>query len=636
MSIKISQLPSASAVTSDDFIPIVDSGSITTQKATAAQLLEFITSSITELPNLITSSNPALIGEPEDGTYTDGLFADFVSTTTVGVAIDRINEVLKGLAPLSAPDLTNLEKESGPGATMRLSFGSSSPASGYTSVTASLAGLSNIDIGQTFQPINGAGGGLKRLGIFTEPVSLQLILNNTTVADSAAFINYPDNSFNVPPNGIEKYTLEVNGVVYGTPDETSDTGSFSGISFDLSPANPAAFIGTGIQFDLFRNRTGTATIDVAGWIIGHNYAKVIHSSSLGEFTTNYIDWVYDPEAVDTDLNYIFNDVTASSLTVNGLKTLSGVKYYTNVTYDFTTYVENYFRSCYPVASNGGVTFTTNPVSPSMTAASIIVGTPANNTSNLEVTSSQTIGNIRLLGQTLSTTINIANGLGKVGSDSFTTPTILLDKINTANTDLVENFCLENYRILSGVYDTQISVTSLSSYPSSSDLQNTELAVYNGAVMYPTQILNGGDVEGSSVTFKIASQPDYSTATEERFYFRKFINGSDSLAEFKLLITGKNITFVPASETLSGDEVKLFIKIPGKTGWRDVNTTAGDSSEDDIGCLQGDLALPIGAIQETRTIEINLLEQGIEPGEVYLLRIQTSSGWTGSISKVQIS
>lgn len=47
MSIKISQLPSASAVTSDDLIPIVDDigGSPITRKATAQQLLRFITGS---------------------------------------------------------------------------------------------------------------------------------------------------------------------------------------------------------------------------------------------------------------------------------------------------------------------------------------------------------------------------------------------------------------------------------------------------------------------------------------------------------------------------------------------------------------------------------------------------------------
>jgi hypothetical protein len=45
MSVKISQLPSATAVTSDDLVPIVDSGSLTTQKVTAQQFLNFVTGS---------------------------------------------------------------------------------------------------------------------------------------------------------------------------------------------------------------------------------------------------------------------------------------------------------------------------------------------------------------------------------------------------------------------------------------------------------------------------------------------------------------------------------------------------------------------------------------------------------------
>lgn len=42
---KISQLPSSSALTSDDFLPIVDSGTLTTQRATAQQVLDYITGS---------------------------------------------------------------------------------------------------------------------------------------------------------------------------------------------------------------------------------------------------------------------------------------------------------------------------------------------------------------------------------------------------------------------------------------------------------------------------------------------------------------------------------------------------------------------------------------------------------------
>lgn len=65
MSVKISQLPSATSVTSDDLVPIVDSGSLTTQKATAGQLLDFITGSIFNtltVNNLTASASGTFIG----------------------------------------------------------------------------------------------------------------------------------------------------------------------------------------------------------------------------------------------------------------------------------------------------------------------------------------------------------------------------------------------------------------------------------------------------------------------------------------------------------------------------------------------------------------------------------------------
>jgi hypothetical protein len=45
MSIKISQLSALSSITSDDFFPVVDSGSLTTQRVSAQQILNYITGS---------------------------------------------------------------------------------------------------------------------------------------------------------------------------------------------------------------------------------------------------------------------------------------------------------------------------------------------------------------------------------------------------------------------------------------------------------------------------------------------------------------------------------------------------------------------------------------------------------------
>ena len=58
--VKISQLPTASAVTSDDFFPIVDSGSTTTQQASFEQVLNFVTSSTFDELNVGTLSASVL------------------------------------------------------------------------------------------------------------------------------------------------------------------------------------------------------------------------------------------------------------------------------------------------------------------------------------------------------------------------------------------------------------------------------------------------------------------------------------------------------------------------------------------------------------------------------------------------
>ena len=79
------------------------------------------------------------IGPAEDGTYADGLFTSFISTTPIGTAVDRFNEVLKALSPAPAPDL-DIINSAETGVTSFLSFGASSAVGGYTNVAAS-AGL---------------------------------------------------------------------------------------------------------------------------------------------------------------------------------------------------------------------------------------------------------------------------------------------------------------------------------------------------------------------------------------------------------------------------------------------------------------------------------------------------------------
>lgn len=584
------------------------------------------------------SASSVTIGDAEDGDYSDGLFTSFTKNTSIGLVVDRFNEVLKGLAPSPAANLSNIERSVSGGNSMKLSFGASSSTSSYTNVSASLSGLTNVDIGGTYSVINGAGGNPIRLGIFTSLTALTATLNNDAAANAGAFTNYPAKAFNVSADGIGSYEVEVNGTILVPTGSTTSVLSYNSGNVVLSLANTGSFVGSGQSFDLFRHRTGSVTIPTSSWRNGHNYAKITHVSSLGTHVSNYIDWIYDPQAASGNSAYSFT-TTSSSFVITGLKELSGIKYYTACSYSFSSSIQNYYKNCYPTASNGGITFTNLTTGLTATAFASTPA-PANSDEVLQRSSLHTLSGVRILGASISSSMSVNNTLGKTGVSTVTTPTILFDNVDTANTDTVENFCLENYRVISASYNTQASLTGASAYPSGSSLSSTELAVYSGSVIYPTRVLNSGNVSGSGVVYMLASQPNYSGSTEDRFYLRKFVNGASALATFNLILTGSNINFAAFGGSLSGNNVKISVKVPGKTGWRDVLTaapanTTGIELNDDVGCLAGSAPSNI-TTSAGRSISINLLTEAIGANESYIVRILTSKDWTGTITKLQIS
>jgi hypothetical protein len=573
------------------------------------------------------------IGLPEDGTYTDGLYTDVTDSTYVGTMIDRFNEVLKGLSPSPAPDLDNLEGVTSTGVnSIILGFGAAASTSSYSNVTGT-GSLSAVNFTGTFSRSTGAGGGYLRMGTFSATTTLSIRLNEDVAADGSPFTNYPANSFNVPVTGSEPYTLEINGNTY--TETPSGTNSLSGTYFTLTAAATGFFPATGLPFNIFRNRQGTVSIPAGLWRNGWNFIKV----KQGSTQTNFVDWVYDPAAASGNFAYVFNNFTTSSVSPTGEKALSGIKYYTGFSYNVTGSITNYYKNVYNTTAK-----TFSSVTSGVTAASVTITTPITVESLLQVNSSHTLASsgIRLLSQSLSSTLSITNDFSKTGNTgAITTPTVLLDNINTANTTIAENFCLEDRRVPSASYDTQISATNaIGTFPSASALGSSELAVYNGTLRYPTQVLNSGNVSGAGVFYAISGQPNYAGVSEDRWFFRTFQNGGNAVATFTLSISGTNINFTAFGGTLSGNAVKIWIKVPGKTGWRDIMTaapgsTAGIATNDNVGCQTGGAPSNITS-QATRTVGIDLKTEAMLPSDYFLVRVQTSSGWSGTINQISLT
>jgi hypothetical protein len=572
------------------------------------------------------------IGLPEDGTYTDGLYTDITDNTYVGTMIDRFNEVLKGLSPSPAPDLDNFESITSGTNSLRLAFGAAQSTSSYENVTGT-GSLSAVNFTQQFNQSTGTGGGRLRLGTFAATTTLSVRLNQDVPLNGTPFLNYSASAFNVPTDGGETYTLEVNGNTYSQA--TTGINSLSSTYFVLTSADTGFFPATGLPFAIFRNRRGTVNIPAALWQNGWNYAKVRQGTNV----TNYVDWVYDPAAASGNFPYSFNGFTTASVAPTGEKALSGIKYYTGFSYNVTGSIFNYYKNVYNTSNKSFSSVTSG-----LTAAQLTIPTPTTADDVIQVNSSHTFASSgqRLLSQSLSSTLIITNDFSKNGTTGvITTPTILLDNINTSNTTLQENFCLEDYRIASASYNLQSDASSaIGTFTSASSLNSSDLAVYAGTLRYPTQVLNSGNISGAGIVYVIAGQPDYSSATGDRWFFRTFRNGGNAVATFTLSISGTNINFTAFGGTLSGNAVKIWIKVPGKTGWRDIMTaapasTAGIATNDNVGCQTGGAPSNITS-QATRTIGIDLKTEAMLPSDYFVIRVQTSSGWAGTMNQINLT
>jgi hypothetical protein len=585
------------------------------------------------------------IGTPTDNSYDSGLLP-FTSGTTIADAVDDINEVLAGLAPPAAPVLDYIDSSTTTGISgLRMGFSAATPTQSYSPMSGSITSFSDIAFDGTYITSPGSDGNRIRLGSFNTAASITIALNNDIVSNGSPFLNYPSNSFkaNADPTVGETYTLDLNGTAYtyAVPDSRSVASqTFTGTTatITLTQAQTGSYPGTGQSFTTFRHRTGSVTIPAATWRTGSNFARV--SSSIAGGPTTYIDWVFDPAAASGNFPYTFSTPISTSVSATGEKALSGVKYYTGFSYSFSCSLSNYYKNTYKAdplaASNADNGF--NSQTSGLTSTAVNIPTPTTADSVFQILSAHSIGNIRILGTTLTSKVTVTNAFNKTNSsNNLTTPTILLDKINTSNTTVIENFCLENYRVPSASYNTQGAASSaINTFPSASALSTAELAVYNGAARYPTQILNGGNVNGSGTVYMISGQPNYSLATGNRSFYRVFQNGASQVASWNIRLDGATATFVTVGTGLTGNNMTLEIKVPGQTGWRDVVTAAPAEGSytalaDGVGCGSGTTI----ALNGTGG-NISLVSERLPVSEYFVLRFTVGSSWTGNISKITIT
>ena len=608
------------------------------------------TGSLVTEPSGGTAQIAPVIGAPEDGNYTDGLFTDFVYGTSIGTAIDRFNEVLKGLAPAAAPSLDDMDcADSGP--TARLSFGSSQSISGYTNAQPSTlspaSGLSDTNINGVYNSDTASND--LQIACFTGAT----VINGTLNADiSADGVNYSAYSFGNADQGTLKLFVNNNS----TPIHTVDLSTFgsgnsltNGSGFNLTVKTSGHFA-DGSNFETFQHRQGTYTIagGVAGSDVqrkGWNFARVVHTISGVDTTCNYVEWINDNTS-DGAHALAASGQSFGSLSMTGTKYLSGVKYFTGGSATYTVTVTNAFRNVY---SNGSIDFTSaecaNESQP-FSDHTIDWSGGEDESKTLSLSQLMTINIDSILNSSVSTNVTVPHplraDLTNVASVSHNK--VLLYNRSDNSTDLSETFNGESKRVVSGSYNTQADwAGGTDAWTSSTSLLAVDgLMFYNQKLVAPDEGADAGDFrntgDGGTITNGPTGNVNYSGITTglRTFYrwFRNPIAGSDRTG-FDLDINGSG-TIVSQGTSLTGNKVSVLCKLPtggaGTTGWMDLSLPfATGQTADGDGCYSGAFDSSLSA---DNTVSFGT--QTVEAGEYVIVKIEADATWTGNISSMTVA
>lgn len=604
------------------------------------------------------TQSSGVLGVPTDGTFADGLLVFTASTKTVD-AVDEINEVLKLLSPSAAPDLTNISKtSSGTYQTGKLSFGVSRNDISYANVTSS-GGNAALDINGTYAP---AG---TRLGI-TNASTISGVLNDSVTVGSS----YPADAFGEADKGT--LTLSLNGVVIDTLNLTS-TGATVSTNGRMSVTSVSAVTtSAGQPFNFKKYRKGTYNIPNTLFVNGFNYLRITHNRGSTTVNTNFLEFVYDPETSVLSFN---GTPTFRPPVLTGSKYISGVRYHTGGTIQYSAVTSNVYKNVYSASASAfsySVVNISDAVSIVKSGAGLVTETnsgknlPALNAAvsnpqatTLTLLSTHTITAQRVLGQ-LTTTANslrcsitithplkttlvssqtILTGLLM---DSLTQGSITNNQTFDGETDRLQNrdySSLTYTNINNGVYgwdSTQNLVTGDANH-------NTGLLVFGGELMYPnssylntTYSISSGNF--STLTYGYAFNPNYSTASGIRVHNTKFKSTNtttQSTLTIDILHSAGNTSFLTnggTGGTISGNNIKVecIIKRSGGSTHGYFNPFA--SSGNPEGIANTAITSIAGGTRVSCTLSTI---PRVGNGDIVIVRIR-ANGWAGVISNIQIT
>jgi hypothetical protein len=588
-------------------------------------------------------------------------------------------------APTESQTLDDIDLDDTAGVTAKLSFGSSNAVGGYTNVAGGVGSMSAVNSNAVY-----TDNGDTNRGVFKVAEVMGGTLNEDVAANGN---NYTANSFKNAYTG--SLLLIVN-------DSTASTLSLANLNSTNNLSSNTGFSVGAVAFSTTTDnipdytkpyRTGTYSIGTAQQRNGWNYARVIHRIGASDTTTNYVQWVIDPSGnVD---NTAVTTPTISNFNHPTTYYQSGIGYFASNpsgTFDFAG--SNFYNNVYQ--SGSAISF---PTTTNCSVSNIrVVGTgvttfdsavsscdmPAlNNSADCETTSISVTGTMLYNGATPS----ISGGLGlftaqdvavtgkiihphksdkTTNSASKTAFMIHSGTLGSTNLNTNEYFGLETYRIVSGNYANQASVTNGSNawnpqtHMNAANAHGDGMVTINNKAISPLKIGNDGDTrnvaQGGSLQAPTGN-PDYSTLSENvRTYYRYFRNETGlSKPTFTITLYGDANLVAKSGAFYTGalganKNINVELKVPSdpaftglddtSTAWADCVKPFGAGTQpnvDGVGIFNGggsDLNQTVAS--GGRAIALQLQEKQVRDDQYFVVKISAHKDWTGYLSRIAIT
>ena len=584
------------------------------------------------------------IGASEDGSYTDGLFQDFTTNTLIGIPVDRYNELFKSLVPPPAPNISRLDAAQD-GTDAKLSFGASNDMSSdsptYHSV-GTTAGFSAVDKGGLYETAT-AGNNFRR-SIFRLNTDITGSINFDTAASVlGSYTNHEADAFGSGETGSLQLFVNSTSTAAHTLNLTTAPGAGApgagnssslnadGTGFTNVSVTASATDANNNTFDIFKHRTAKYIVDTDSQRNGWNYAFIKHTVGSANYTTNYIEWVND--ANSTTHTITNNAITNISLA--GQNYVSGVKYNTGATANYQFLITHFYKNVYTTAT---VTCSDNTGRSTIANASMpeIGGDDENKLVSLTQSINVT-ANI-LLNQGIQATSSLTHVFkGTATGTTAAAGFLILNPTANNPTETVEYFKNELWRMPSGAFASQSDAVTGSwlsgSHMTGSGTQADGLQIYDQKLVSPLNTTNGGNF--SAISNTESGNPNYSGVSGTRTFYRAFKNAGSAVENASITIAGAGTIILSGGTLGANDNLKVFVKTPGKTGWMSMadaftfnNVSDGNGARDPGVTLQT-------ALGGSPTNVITLGNKSIATNEYLIVKIEADAAWTGNVSRITV-